>query len=422
MSISQLIKNSSVPMEPDILEMSAEESGISISLDGKGDDDDESGVLDPLERSGFEFEFTDNEEPTEEQSDAERKLMPRQKSILDAPAGIPLFDDTSNERPARLISDSFDLEKKIEPKIAKAETKAKPPPVRPVSLAEPPDIRTSHPDDLPAPVPARAKGSKESALRRVVQRHKVAKEVRARGTPGEVPAPMAASMDTSPAPPVVAPSPAKPSRAVPSAGQFYPPVQQADPRATGALNKFATFAVLIAVLLAVAAAVSILLQNRPRAIPPISEATEIKPDPAKAPALEKEVKPPPAPPAPPVPPPVKPPPPPPVQKLVKPVPPAPPPPIEKQPDPPAKKKPVVAAEKKKKKSARPKTDKGVLRISCDKPIDIKISSVGTVKQKTKYGRQLKPGDYRITLVDGAQRKSYDIILVPGDPVVIRCPF
>ena len=90
---------------------------------------------------------------------------------------------------------------------------------------------------------------------------------------------------------------------------------------------------------------------------------------------------------------------------------------------PSKKKPVLAAKaKKKKKVVRMKTDKGLLRISCDDPIDIKISTMPLVKDKTKFSKELKPGDYRVTLIKAGVRKAYDVSLVPADPVVIRCPF
>ncbi len=499
LSVSQLLKNSSVPLEPGIVEVDDEASGISISLEPGDRLRDEIELID--DRSGFEFEFTDNEEPTEEQdSQPGRPANGRPRSVLDTPAGMQFIDDTSNQRPVRLISDSFDLEQNPDPNPRangarseglRAEPGARPsperaprPPVRPVSMEA--DTRPSNPDEM---APARAKPSNASQLRRVVQRQKVAKEVRSKGT---APGALAASPSVAPIiPPLpasgsAAPMPAKPSRAAPSAGQFYPPVQNVEARSATALNRFATFAVLIAVLLAVAAAVSILLQNRARVpIPPMADTeapvqlpkmpkAPVSPPPP-APPLADRTPPPVAPPAPATPPKAPPPkrradlpsktqaktpppkaPPPKAPPPKAPPPKAPPPKAPPPKGPPAKRRTRVA-----KKASRtevtprtqdgeggkasrtevtprtqdgesgkaktpeprsPKADQVVLRISCSDPIDIKISGVGIVKQKKKYRRRMSPGLYRVTLIKGSQKRPYELDLVPGDPVILRCPF
>lgn len=451
LSVSQLLRSTN-PVDPEVSEIEevGESSGISIRLD-PSDMGEDSGLFDreasqvelPIgSDAAFEFEFSENEEPTQEQSDAfeiaQAKRDVRGRSILEQPVGILLQESTSNERPAHgLISDSFDLQ-----------VKNAPPPVRPVSMATPGTTNTGLPETPPlAPEPQRARPSKNanaSALRRVVERHKAVKEVRGRGTAGPTQPPPAPGGKTPP----MAPAVARPSRALPSPGQIYPPAASVT-REGGGINKFATIVVLLAVLLAVAATVSLVLSRSnqvpipalpkkqalsptpPIEVPP--EETELERAPEKP--LEETVEQAAA-----------------AQKVEAP-PPAAKPKSAQEPDEPEepevereavtpKKAPAKAPPKMQKtrrrrtartirpakpaKRSKPRrratrSRRPIVRVVCSEPVDFKLSNGVKGKDETRWRMRLEPGSYRITFTKDGVRTNQVFRLVPGGDLTLRCP-
>jgi tRNA A-37 threonylcarbamoyl transferase component Bud32 len=391
-------------------------SGISIQFEIEGERSDPELVSDATYDPG-ELEFSETDEPTEEQDASMAKAAARAgrrpRSILEEHAALPTFEETSNQRPAYpgdrasdrgrdrgadLVSDSFDIGAG-EP-AASEKMRA---PIRPVSIAEQSD--PSGVEAPPAPVSPAPKPT--SALRRVVQRHKPVKEAnRATGTPPTKPPPKEGKT-----PPIA--MPAKASRAVPSAGQIYPPVQHVEARG-GGLNKAATVIVLVAVLLAVAAAVSLLLTGPSRVpIPPLGRDA-----PAKAPAPPPAAPPSEAAEAPPPPPP---------QDMgafedppivdTAPAVPPPPPPAKAQPPPPRS---VKKRDKKAVKRAPPASSMPTARLSCPEPLDFKLDGK-LYKKKKKWQGPIAPGQHTLVLIKDGKRERKAVIVLEGSDVELPCP-
>ncbi len=378
-------------------------------------------VLDPAGEQFSEFE-----EPTQEES-------------MDAATGLGSFrpnslglELTSDERPSDQGggSDSFDFGDAQQGRWRNAydEPPAQSPapdlPVRPVTMQGPSDGIEATASQMASPEDLDLKSrSNQNVLRAVVERQRVAKELN-RGSitpPASQPSPQPFASG-----PVSAASMGSVG-ALPAAGAVPPLYTPSKP------NKILYAVVGIAIAVSVAAGVSTWLLHDPAPLvpaqdslreglvevpelpapdstpkPPITEIPTPTPDSAKeAPAVDAKK----------------------VAAL----------PAETvdAPAEPATEKKVVPKKRRKRSTKRarrraakrprrkvPKVDgsKSILRMSCEQPIDIRISTVGTRRNQTRFKESLKPGWYRVKLSrNGDKLDQLDVNLLPGQSLTLPCP-
>jgi hypothetical protein len=386
-------------------------------------------------------QFVEFEEPTQEES-------------MDAPTGLGSFrpnslepDLTSDERPSnpgmRSDSDDFGSAQQErwrnaydEPPATADPTPALP--VRPVTMQGPSDAAEATASQMATPEELDLKGrSNQNVLRAVVERQRVAKELnRGSMTPrGAGPSSQPNSQSSAPGPSSGSAASSSSKGVVATAG-VVPPQRQPSTRKKS--NKLVYVLVFLAVAISVAAGVSTWLFHEPEATnstqsglreglvevpeapilnkkkdaPPAEEAgsgTDAGASPTKLVDLPaKNIKAP-ATPKPDTPETTQ------APKKVAP----------KTVAAPAKKRrkrPRRARRKAPKRAAPVDRSKSVLRMTCEEPIDIRISTVGTRRKQTRFKESLKPGWYRVKLSrNGDKLDQVDVNLMPGQSVTLPCP-
>jgi hypothetical protein len=358
---------------------------------------------------------------------------PAELEVL-GPAQLMDLDATGDSRPreAMLISESFDLGleprggKRVEPPRAEPRARAKSAlaPVYPVDLRPMRDESTeSELSEVPgaAPSPARSDERGMKKLRAVVERTRPAKEVVRAGAPATTR-------------PLLQEGPAFAPPSGPAQGSFHSQAPGAMLPSLSGERRARRWAiasyvlVALAVVLAVAAAVSSVLLRGIAPIAPLPAEATAPAGPGGEPAA-------PAPPARPE------------EAAVVPAnegAPSPEPVADRQDakgaapvsaaaaseasaprDRPAR-APRTRARSAASGSERPRSAEpggpGFLRLNCREALDLKISEVGTLENQTKLKHPLPPGEYQVKLYrDGKKLSQLNVKLLPGQGVDLPCP-
>lgn len=464
-SISRLIGIPSDAAEPDVVELGGHDSldepnpssvslsfgSMSVSISAIEDEEDD----------GDEFTTVNEEEGRHVEEIRSLRSGPLdiadeptaggQSSLMPGPDGIA--DLPTDDRGGLLVSESFDfgVARQEELRGVRPEPTDPPPPVRPVSMvATPGGVETdeAHEDEIGVR-PAR-RPNNASALRAVVERHK--RPVREKNLSPPSPmrepnralnaplSPMGTPVRQMGTPGVRATGTAPPHAARGSL-DGHPPVAEVQIRRVSFWTTLMYLMVGIAVVLAVAAAVStILLKNRgtvPIAplqpneqgdglaaappndeapeeavggsaeAPPGGEADDTEKTAARTPEPAEET---------------------PVEAATTPEPPPP----AAAPEPPVKKRRAVRRAPKRtttKKAAprrAPKKRKAAstaarIEIACAEPTTIRIYKVGTFENRTSFSKSLEPGAYQVAFVRDGKTVRSTVTVVAGQTLEMRCP-
>ncbi|MEQ9499796.1 MAG: protein kinase [Deltaproteobacteria bacterium] len=488
-SISQLISAQSGPQEPDVIELGGHDSldapnPSSVSISFGSMSVSVAGVDDVVEEPD---EFTTVNEEEGEHYEQIQSLradsLIANEATVDGHSGDfaglePMSDLPTDDQGGLLVSESFDFGVEEQASLRSAAQRrpsptAPPPPVRPVSMVQAPGGVETGAGSEEAPVRSQ-RPNNVSALRAVVERNKrpVREKNRASPQPSQE---IVRASPTGPRSPMGSPvravgtpgvraAPSVPMQAARgSVGDAYPPIAQVQVRRTSVWTTVMYFMVGIAVVLAVAAAVSSILLKKRNAVPiaPLqpneqtsgAPPTELANAPGEAPdtpandetkALDDAPKDDAAPKSPeeteptkdamaakdppaeekadetptsalPPPPATKPPPPAPKRVVRKAPPPAPKRTVRKAP-PPKRKKRV-----RRRRARAPSSKEAALAFKCDEPTDIYIPKIGKFNAQTKLTKSVPPGDYRVTFIRDGKRMRSSLQVMAGKTLDIRCP-